>query len=170
MPTYLTKILKFDTAVVSGTILMATILSVLSTYIMGLMTQRYSPYILMRNGLIMLIVAAAMCYALLAFSFHLMLALSIFAIFQGALVGLPPIFLSYLFPVEVRLSGVALSYNIAFVIFGGLTPIVVTTIIGCTNLLYLAPFIGLFVVALIALLSLVLCRKFIPDTPRAVSA
>lgn len=170
MPTYLTKILKFNPDVVSSNILIATILSILSTYIMGLLTQRCSPYTLMKTGLLMLIVATAICYSMLALQWNLMIALSLFAIFQGALVSLPPTLLSYLFPVEIRLSGVALSYNIAFVVFGGLTPIVVTTMIGCTNLLYLAPFVTLFVVALVALLSLHCYRHFIPDTPPAVSA
>lgn len=169
MPTYLTKILNFQSDMISGTILIATILSVLSTYIVGFLTQRYSPFILMKTGLLMLVLAAAICYSMLALRWNVMIALSIFAIFQGALVGLPPIFLSYLFPVEIRLSGVALSYNIAFVVFGGLTPIVITTMIGCTNLLYLVPFIGLSVVALVASLSLALCRKFIPDIPLTAS-
>lgn len=55
------------------------------------------------------------------------------------MVTIPPIFLSYLFPIEVRLTGVALSYNISFVLFGGVTPIVVTSMIEKTGMVYFTP-------------------------------
>jgi len=38
-------------------------------------------------------------------------------------------YLAKLFPVNVRFSGVAASYNLAFAIFGGLSPLVATQLI-----------------------------------------
>lgn len=161
MPTYLTKILKFDPAYVSNIILGTTVLSITSTYVIGLLTTRFPLYTLMRNIIFVLILAAAACYLMIAHHYCLSLALVLFAIAQGALVCLPPIFLSYLFPLPIRLSGVALSYNIAFVFFGGLTPIAVTTMIEYTQMLTMAPFLCLLVVALIALFSLARCRHYL---------
>lgn len=38
------------------------------------------------------------------------------------------------FPAEVRFSGISFSYNLAYAIFGGLTPIVVTLLLTLTPL------------------------------------
>lgn len=154
MPTYLTSILKFNPTTVSNAILFATIVSILSTYFMGLLTTRFSASNLMKASSLLLIVAAGICYWMIAHGGNLTLALSLFTLFQGALVCLPPILLSYLFPVEIRLSGVALSYNIAFILFGALTPIAVTTLIQYTHLFYLVPFLYLSLVVIIGLFSL----------------
>ncbi len=62
-----------------------------------------------------------------------LIALPLFAIAQGALLSLPLMILTDLFPTPIRLTGVALSYNIAFVLFGDLTPIVVIALIEYTQ-------------------------------------
>ena len=86
----------------------------------------------------------------------------LFAIFQGFLVVLPSIVLSYLFPVNVRLTGVALAYNISFVLFGGLTPIIITSIIAeTTGLVFIIPFVILFVAVIFAYWSLRQSRKYL---------
>jgi hypothetical protein len=100
---------------------------------------------------------------MLANQLNLIFALSLFAIFQGFLVTVPPIFLSYLFPIEVRLTGVALSYNISFVLFGGLTPIVVTSIIEKTGMIYLAPVLVLLITVLFATWSVRKCKNLITE-------
>jgi MFS family permease len=162
MPTYLTKILKFNPSQVSNIILCTTVLSIISTYTIGQLSTRFSLYVLMKNCLIMLIIASAACYLMITNNYCLPFALALFAIAQGAVVCLPPIFLSYLFPLPIRLSGVALSYNIAFVFFGGLTPIAVTTLIEYTHWLTMAPFICILFVTLVASVALTRCRKLEP--------
>ena len=159
MPTYLTRILKYNSGQVSSTIIFTTVLSVLCVYMMGVLASRFSPYKLMRNCTVGLVLASAICYFMLFKGYNLMLALSIFTIFQGLLVTMPPIMLSYLFPVKIRLTGVALSYNLAFVIFGGLTPVVVTTIAQHTQRVYMAPFICILITALVALFALKKCPR-----------
>jgi MFS family permease len=154
MPTYLTKILHFDAGKVSNTILFTTALSALSVYLMGLLTSRFSPSSLMKKGIIGLVCGAAACYYMLFKDYNLTLALSLFTVFQGALVVLPPLLLCDLFPIQIRLTGVALSYNLAFVFFGGLTPIVVTTLIEHTQMPYMAPFLCLLGVSCIAFVAL----------------
>lgn len=57
-------------------------------------------------------IAIMLCYALVAATFIFLLC--------------------DLFPTDVRLSGVGLSYNLAFAIVGGIAPLVSTTIITMT--------------------------------------
>jgi len=81
------------------------------------------------------------CYALVGFSV--------------GVVGAVPYVMVRAFPAEVRFTGIAFSYNVAYAIFGGLTPIFVTLIMKVTPL---AP--AYYVLALSAIGLLVgLCLK-----------
>jgi MFS family permease len=81
------------------------------------------------------------CYALVGFSV--------------GVVGAVPYVMVRAFPAEVRFTGIAFSYNVAYAIFGGLTPIFVTLIMKVTPL---AP--AYYVLALSAMGLLVgLCLK-----------
>ena len=51
------------------------------------------------------------------------------AIFIGLYQGAVPVFCAKSFPIEVRASGVSLSYNLPGIIFGGTAPLIVTYII-----------------------------------------
>lgn len=161
MPTYLTKIVKVNPATVSQAILVATFVSVASIYIMGKLINAANLLKLTYISLVGLLVSAVVCYSMIALHQNLIVALVVFAIFQGFLVTIPPIFLSYLFPIEVRLTGVALSYNLSFVLFGGLTPIVVTSIIEKTGMIYISPLIALIVTILFAVWAVFKCRMIV---------
>lgn len=54
--------------------------------------------------------------------------------FSVGLVGAVPFIMVCAFPAEVRFSGISFSYNLAYAIFGGLTPIVVTLLLTLTPL------------------------------------
>ncbi len=65
--------------------------------------------------------------------------------FSGGIVGMIPAILVQLFPTNVRLTGLALSYNIMYAIVGGLVPFALgyaTVYIGFSPALYIA-FVGL---------------------------
>ncbi|KFD22427.1 major facilitator superfamily (MFS) transporter, partial [Yokenella regensburgei ATCC 49455] len=49
-------------------------------------------------------------------------------------VGAVPYVMVRAFPAEVRFSGISFSYNLSYAIFGGLTPIVVTVMMGVSPL------------------------------------
>lgn len=75
--------------------------------------------------------------------------------FSVGVVGAVPYVMVRAFPAEVRFTGIAFSYNVAYAIFGGLTPIFVTLIMKLTPL---AP--AYYVLALSAMGLLVgLCLK-----------
>lgn len=54
--------------------------------------------------------------------------------FSVGIVGAVPYVLVRAFPAEVRFSGISFSYNVAYAIFGGLTPVFVTLIMKLTPL------------------------------------
>ncbi|RTL02800.1 MAG: MFS transporter [Proteobacteria bacterium] len=140
MPTYLVKLVHVDAKLASDAILLAACVGVTSTYITGILAQKYRPLLLMKIYLIAIFIAALICYYTISLkNVSLVFGMCLFAIAQGGLVTLPAIVISYLFPTNVRLTGVALSYNISFVLFGGLTPIVITSIVAKTGWLYLTP-------------------------------
>ena len=64
----------------------------------------------------------------------------ILLMFGHAFIGLMiPLYLTTLFPANIRLSGVAMSYNLSVATFGGLAPVLVTTLIKQTQAIYLVP-------------------------------
>lgn len=161
MPTYLTKIVKADPSAVSQAVLIATFISVASIYIMGKLLNTQNLFKLSYISLVGLLLSAVICYSMIAMNLNLIIALAIFAVFQGFLVTIPPIFLSHLFPIEVRLTGVALSYNISFVLFGGVTPIVVTSMIEKTGMIYFTPVLVLLVSILFVAWAISKCKAIV---------
>lgn len=74
--------------------------------------------------------------------------------FCAIFAGIMPCFLTELFPVAIRFSGVALSYNLGFAIFGGLSPLVSTILIDEYNWIT-APGYIVSLTAIAALISLI---------------
>ena len=64
-------------------------------------------YVLMHNGML----------------FYGLICLDIFA---AAVIAMMPVCLSDLFPTYIRFTGIGISYNVGFAIFGGLTPMALT--------------------------------------------
>jgi ABC-type transport system involved in multi-copper enzyme maturation permease subunit len=61
------------------------------------------------------------------------------AIVEGGSAMLIPFIISSLFPTHIRFTGVALAYNISFTIFGGLSPIIISSLINQHFNVYLVP-------------------------------
>lgn len=74
----------------------------------------------------------------------------------GIICGRLPVLSASFFPLQVRYSGIALSYNIAFGIIAGLTQLILFTLLKITGVMWLpALYIGLFsIFALIFLLKI----------------
>ncbi len=165
MPTYLVKIVKMDPETIGNIVFVAALVSVVSAYLSGILVQKFDLFKITLAFLLGMIPAAMLCYYLISIQSFLYGGFILFAIFQGALITLPIVYLSYLFPPQVRLSGVALSYNISFVVFGGLTPLWVTGLIEKTGWLYLSPLLFLCVSIALTTISVIAAR----NTPSAIS-
>ncbi len=97
----------------------------------GKLADRYGPYRLFYPIVIAWIACA---YPLFWFvvaaptALHLFIAQMIATVFLAAMSGPHPGMLATLFPVRSRSTGVALSYNVAVTLFGGLAPLTITTL------------------------------------------
>ncbi|WP_133645452.1 MFS transporter [Paraburkholderia flava] len=85
---------------------------------------------------------------------RLLAAQIVASLFQAAIAGPHPGMLSALFPARARTTGVAISYNLAVTLFGGLAPLTVTLLTQATG----SSFVPAFYVIAAALISLALVR------------
>lgn len=113
---------------------------------------------------ILLIIASVLVFFTAPFFFyllklnqHLYWLFTINAIIVSIYTGSFPCLMSEIFPVDVRFSGVALSYNLGFAIFGGLTPLISSVIIHQTHL-YWTPAIILIIASLFAFITLLFVK------------
>jgi MFS transporter, MHS family, proline/betaine transporter len=83
---------------------------------------------------------------------RLLIAQIIASLFQVAIAGPHPGMLATIFPAKARSTGVALSYNLAVTLFGGLAPLTVATLTQVTGSHYVPAFYVVFA----ALVSLAL--------------
>ncbi len=164
MPAYLTKIAKIDESITGYAVLFATIVSVLSMYIFGIVVQKIKLISVLRLFLALFIVTGTFAYFAISQqnSFLINVTLCSFAFTQGALVVIGAVLLSYLFPIEVRLSGIALSYNISFILFGGLLPVYMTSLIMYTKFIYVVPIVLIVAISLLVFTSIGGIKKYIP--------
>jgi hypothetical protein len=57
-----------------------------------------------------------------------------------------PLLICNLFPTKIRLTGVALCYNVGFTLFGGLAPVIISSFINADYNVYYTPVIYLLAV------------------------
>lgn len=80
------------------------------------------------------------------------IGLFIMAILSAAFVGLCPAILVELFPTNIRYTGIGISYNVGFAIFGGLTPLGLSYLLNKTHAVNLIS-LNIVLAAIIALVS-----------------
>lgn len=84
-------------------------------------------------------------------------AFALSALLLGFSAGIIPRLLSELFPTKIRYSGIALSYNLGFALFGGMTPFISLSLIYYTGLITI-PAAYLLLIAVLGLSSLGMIR------------
>ncbi len=92
----------------------------------------------------------------------LITALSVFAILSSSIMVYPSLLVE-LFPVSIRYTGIAISYNLAFAFFGGLTPFIVTYLIESFNN-NLAPGFYLTLSAILCFIAALTIKKLYAET------
>lgn len=80
------------------------------------------------------------------------------AFLLGISAGIIPRLLSELFPTTIRYSGIAVSYNLGFALFGGLTPFISLSLIYYSGIATI-PAVYLIAVAVMSIISLMLIKK-----------
>lgn len=140
MPTYFNKLLNVSNTVIAQISTIALFAFVIMIFILGVYFKNKNTSFLkiLLCGLLVNVVTISLAFYsmkhnlfVLGYSL-LLLPHSIFGLFI-------PLCITLLFPTNVRLSGVSLSYNISIVVFAGTAPILITTFINYTQLTFFAP-------------------------------
>ncbi len=129
-PGYLTKLLDypaFDVAVSGG---MGVFFSSLIFIVVGIMADKLPAGRVMLGASLLVALSGWLIFpGYVSGHANLFLMMLFSAVVMGGVVGVAPLLLSRLFPASVRYSGIALSYNLSFAVFGGLAPIIAMALI-----------------------------------------
>jgi MFS family permease len=102
--------------------------------VFGALADRFGPGRVLFWGCIMLGVSSLVLYQQVSVSSeHINVLYAICGFFVGV-IGVVPSTAVKAFPAAVRFSGLSFSYNVAYAIFGGLTPIVVTSMLPTNSM------------------------------------
>lgn len=125
-PTFLQKQYGFDarTALVANSV--ATLCLSIGCVIAGALADRIGARRTLFFGGLFLAVSAWTFYTTIGHRPDLLLPLYALTGLAVGTIGAVPYVLVHAFPAHVRFSGLSFSYNVAYAIFGGLTPMVVT--------------------------------------------
>ena len=125
-PVWLQKQQGFPPAVALQANSVATLLLCIGCLLAGLAIDRFGAGRTFILGSILLAIASSAFYYLVASYPQYLFWLYGMAGFSVGIVGAVPYVMVRAFPAEVRFTGISFSYNLAYAIFGGMTPIVVT--------------------------------------------
>lgn len=95
----------------------------------GLAADRFGPGLTLTVGALLLLASVWLFYTQLRSSPHLLLPLYALAGACVGTIGAIPMVMVNAFPAVVRFSGLSFSYNLAYAVFGGLTPILVSLLL-----------------------------------------
>ena len=155
-PTFLQKIYGFDprTALVANS--MATLGLTIGCVIAGMLADRFGPKRVIFCGALALAVTSFAFYTSIAAHHDWLLPLYALTGFTVGTVGAIPSVLVNAFPAQVRFSGMSFSYNVAYAIFGGLTPVVVTMLLKLDTL---APAYYVVAICMLGMLTTLFIKK-----------
>ena len=109
---------------------LATVMLSISCILAGLVADRIGATRVMVIGGLCLIVSAYLLYIGVHASPYLLLPLYAMTGFFVGTIAVVPFIMVRVFPAAVRFTGVSFAYNIAYAIFGGLTPLIVSLLVA----------------------------------------
>ncbi|HVI50274.1 MAG TPA: MFS transporter [Candidatus Sulfotelmatobacter sp.] len=124
-PTLLTKLYGIPQPKVLQANSLATLGLSVSCLLVGMASDRFGPAKVLLVGAAGLAASALGLYAAAASSPDLILPLYGITGFCVGLIAVVPVVMVRAFPAQVRFSGISLSYNLSYAVFGGITPLVV---------------------------------------------
>jgi MFS family permease len=148
MPTYLHEILQLGTPQISYCMTILMVMNVLVIYSTGKLAQHVEPTVILKKLLIMCCFLIPLSFVFI-YNAYFILGLIILGIIEGVAAMIVPYALTNIFESKVRLTGVALCYNIGFTLFGGLAPLIITHLIKAGYNVYLTPCLYLLTMVLI---------------------
>ena len=125
-PTLLQKLYGISAAQTLSANSIATLLLTIGCVAGGALADRFGPGVVLSIGSAMLLLSTYALYLGVAHNPEWLLPLYALTGLFVAIVGVIPLILVRSFPPAVRFSGLSFSYNVAYAIFGGFTPPVVS--------------------------------------------
>lgn len=150
MPTYLKTMVHLPSAEIGNLLPLALITTITTIVISGYWFSKYKNL----NNLILWVLiintlTIPLFYYLIAMQISVLVGYLLLMIVHGLVGLLVPLYITTLFPSNIRLSGVALCYNLSIISFAGFAPIIITELISKCNLLVTGPsiYIVIFMIA-----------------------
>ena len=159
-PQYLHQYLHYDFAELMRVNTVSTLILNFAILIGGLFNDRFAYRTSYLVGTTFLIVLTYPLFVLLTFHNMLWVMLSylIFSIIFGFIPSGYGSILNELFPTSIRYSGIAMSYNLAYAVFGGLSPVICTVAIRVFDSV-LAPAVYVIIIAIFSWVACYFGRK-----------
>ena len=121
-------------AISPSTTLLANSIAILALsvgcVVFGALADRFGPGRVLVGGCIMLGISSMVLYQQVSVSTEYINLLYAFCGFFVGVIGVVPSAAVNSFPAMIRFSGLSFSYNVAYAIFGGLTPVIVTMMLA----------------------------------------
>ena len=161
MPTYLHEMLYIDSHFIACSLFFVMVFNVIAIYCTGKLANRVRPHRILANVLLLSLIIVPCSYWFISNKNLILVFTGLVAlgILQGMSAMLIPLIICDLFSASIRLTGVALCYNVGFTIFGGMAPVIISSLVNTGHSVYLTPVIYLFVIALICGVGLVFFPK-----------
>lgn len=131
-PTWLQKVYGIATTQALQANSLATVTLIIGCLCAGLAADRFGAGKTFVFGSLLLAICSWIFYRTVGEHPEMLFACYGLVGFSVGVVGAVPYVMVHAFPSEVRFTGISFSYNVAYAIFGGLTPILVTLIMTVT--------------------------------------
>ncbi len=160
LPTYLTSILHYPKETINIINTFTLILNAMMIIVIGWLSDYFGRRIFLIIGSLIFILFGYGLFYLLAQQqvIHVVIVMLIVAVCSACITGIYTCAIIELFPTPVRYTGMALSYNIGFAFFGGLTPLIATGLINFTGNI-LSPSFYLILSATICLIGAITLKN-----------
>lgn len=154
MPTYLNEMLQMNHTQIGQYMPIVMIFNVIAIYYMGKIANHVQAHTIFKRLLTACALLIPCSYWLINHTEATLIGLIILSILEGIAAMIVPLMICQLFPTPVRLTGVAFCYNIGFTLFGGLAPVLISTLINMGYSVYLTPVCYLLIIVAIGSLGL----------------
>lgn len=140
---------------VSNIIFNATIYAILTSYLITNLAKNIDPFKLLRATLFLSIPAICISHYYLFSKNHIELAVGILITLHCLLASFTPrIFKKHLFPARFRLSGIYMSVNLSYTLFGVLSPLVIISLTYMTHQYFIVHAIYASLITLVSIFGL----------------
>ena len=140
---------------VSNIIFSATIYAICTSYLIIKLSRKLDPFKVLRTTLFLAIPAICLSHYFLLYKCHIQLAVCILIMIHCLLASFTPrIFRKHLFPARFRLSGIYMSVNLSYTLFGVLSPLVIISLTYLTHQYFIIHAVYATLITIISLIGL----------------